>query len=438
MPLQRRLLQSFYARVLTSPATRQAWRAGHDWLARALRQPPPLRLWLRLDDPEAFLLVRLLPPVLEHYGLDLGIGLLPSGRTASPTEVADAWHMAQLLQLDFHSLTPPNPADCLQAERILLGAGDSLDATDRLRLLRQLTACVWEHQAGKLDTLALRFPPLDGEEALARLTAWSREADSFHAPDRSRLVYGGEHFVGVADLPDLMLRLQAARPEDPGPPPPGLPPADSGFLVTDPEMLAGIRAHRYRLDFYFCFRDPYSYLSLGPVLALADHYSLRLQLLPVTLPADDDGWPPPGLLWRSARAAARQGAPLGAVCLPDAEGTGRCHTLMAEAERAGRSRQMAAGLLQGIWSHGLDLTRRGHRRAVREAAGLPHGTDPAAAPGDPPARANHRAWRQLGIPRLPALHLHAGQGIALGGEDRTGVMDMVLADSLNNNNTGTD
>lgn len=445
MSLQRRLLQSLYSRVLTSPATRRAWRSGQDWLARITRQAPALTLWLRLDDPQACLLTRLLPPVLAQYPVDLRIRLLPSGQAASPAEVADAWHVAQWLQLDFHSLTPPNPTDCLLAERILLGAGESLTPGERLLLLRQLMACVWEHQSGKLDTLALRFPPLDGGEALATLAAWSRESAAFHDAAQPRLVFGGEHFLGLADLPDLSPRLRDALGNDghapglPGPPAR----AEAGFLVTDTEMLAEIRSRRYRLDYYFCFRDPYSYLDLEPVLALADHYSLRLRLLPVTLAAEDplseSLWPPAGLLWRSARAAQRRQAPFGSACLPDAAGALHCHALMQHAEDQGRARHMAGALLRGIWAQGLDPCRPAHRRALLEAAGLAARDAPLPAPDTGrAARERHRDWRQLGIPRLPGLKLHAGKGVALGGEDRAWVLDMVLADSLNNNNTGTD
>jgi len=414
-------------------------------MARATRQPLSLTIWLRLDDPQACLLTRLLPALLEHYPVDLHIRLLPSGQPPSLAEVADAWHMAQWLQLDFPALTPPNPADCLLAERILLGAGESLAPVERLLLLKQLMASVWEHQSGKLDTLALRFPPLDGGEALERLSGWSREASAFHDAAQPRLVFGGEHFLGLTDLPDLLPRLRAALGNEGHIPAlPGLPTcAEAGFLVTDTEMLAEIRSHRYQLDFYFCFRDPYSYLALEPVLALADHYSLRLRLLPVTLaaedPLSDSLLPPAGLLWRSGRAAQRRQIPFGTTYLPDADGALHCHALMQQAEQQGRSRDMVIALLRGIWTQGLDPGRAKHRRAVLNATGL-QGCHMAAPTPDTAraAQGYHRDWRQLGIARLPGLKLHIGKGVVLGGEDRAWAMDMVLADSLNNNKTGQD
>lgn len=440
MPLPRRWLQPLYSRVITSPATRRLWRAGHDWMSRATRQTPVLTLWAGFDDPESYLLVQCLPPLLEHYALSLEIGLTPPRAPLTELDTLNAWHLAQQHQLSFHSLTPPHPADCRLAERILM-ASAGMPPADRLCLLRQLFVCVWEHQPGKLETLALRFPPVSHDEALQKLQAWSdRAPDDAEWRTTARLVYHGESFISLDDLPELVARLE----ESPLSRPNGSPELTAGFspgssfLVNDPEMLAGIRSHRYGLDFYFCFRDPYSYLNLDDVIALSDHYGLRLRLLPVTLP--DDGassqasLPPAGLLWRSARRAARRRLPFGEVCIPDSSGIRHCHALLEYAAGHGRERQMARSLLQGIWAGGRDLSYKPHRASVLRQSGFSTTGPEAVPPADAALRKAHEAQIRLGLPCVPALVLHAGSTLALCGSDRLGALDMALADTLDNKN----
>lgn len=441
MPLPRRWLQPLYSRVITSPVTRRLWRAGHDWLSRATRQAPVLTLWAGFDDPESFLLVQSLPPLLEHYALSLEVNLTPPRAPVTGLDIQNAWHLAQQHQLSFHALTPPHPADCRLAERILM-ASAGMPPADRLCLLRQLFVCVWEHQAGKLETLALRFPPVSHDEALQTLQTWS-EANSHDTESRTktRLVYQGETFIGLDDLPELAERLEESSPNLPNANPElttGFSPG-SGFLVNDPEMLAGIRSHRYCLDFYFCFRDPYSYLNLDDVIALSDHYGLRLRLLPVTLP--DGGasspalLPPAGLLWRSARRAARRRQPFGEVCMPDPSGIRHCHALLAYAAGHGRERQMTRSLLQGIWAGGRDLTCKPHRASVLRQSGFSTTEPEAIPPADATLHKAHEALIRLGLACVPALVLHAGSTLALCGSDRLGALDMAVADTLDNKNT---
>jgi 2-hydroxychromene-2-carboxylate isomerase len=440
MPLQRRLLQPLYSRVLTSPATRQLWRSTRDWLGRVSGQPPRLVYRLRMDDPVCCLLTQVLPALLEHYPLELELRLLPpqSGLPAHAT--LDAWHLAQFHQLRFHSLTPPAQADCWLAARILLGLED-LPPLERLALLKQLFTCVWEHQGGKLATLALRFPPLDEESALLRLEQARLEADRLPDGGSGVLDYRGERFIGLDDLPELISRLESAglnRLEHA----PGLGDAGwpaSGFLVTDSEMLAEIRSRRYRLDFYFCFCDPYSYLNLESMLALVDHYGLRLRLRPVTVPRSgklaERPLPPVGLLWQSARHAGARRLDFGEICLPDAAGLLNCHALLAHAAHLGRERDMAESILAGIWARGRDMNHRPHLLAVlREAGFRKADLDTLLADATPELANRHAAaWHNLDLPGLPGFVLETAKPVALCGEDRLWALDMTLADTLNNN-----
>lgn len=440
MALQRRLMQPFYSRVLTGPATRRLWRTTHEWLERLGRKPPALHCRLRLDDPDSYLLVQLLPDLLDHYPLSLEFSLLPAGRELPAHALADAWLQAQRLQLDFHSLTPPAPEDCRLTERILMAA-THLPEPDRLILMRQLLACVWNRQHGKLETLALRFPPLDPDNALDTLRAWS--AADVGGDGATVVRFRGEEFLAPDELPELISLLEdsglnrldhcpaVAAPYRP----------DHGFLVTDSDQLTRIRAHRYRLDFYFCFCDPYSYLEFDGLLRLADHYSLRLSLQPVLLPRSEAvaalTLPPAGLLWRSARHAGLRDQDYGDICLPDAHGLRHCHALMAFAARHGMERRMAECLLAGIWTQGRDMSYKPHLRAMLREAGFRRESLEAAlaANGADAIGDTHRRWRALGATAMPCLVLDTGRQRLLGGKDRLWALDMLLADTLNNNNS---
>lgn len=425
MPVQRRLLQPLYARALTSPATRRFWRAAHDWLDRAAQRPPRLTVWLRLDHPASYLLAQWLPRLNEAYATETDIRLVPAGAGFHPSESVDAWQQAQRHQLAFHALTPPSAADCRLAERIWPATGH-MPAPDRLRLLRQLFDCVWEHHGGKLETLALRFPPPEPEDAPPR-----RAVPDPEGPLAGRLRFRREFFLGVDDLPALAARLNAAglaRGEHPGVP--GLPAATGhGFLVSDPEMLATIRSRRYRLDYYFCFRDPYSYLNLADAFALADHYGLRLQLHPVTLPdmPGTEGLTDIPRLWRCSRRAESLGLPFGRIRLPDPDGIRQAHALLELARRQGAERDMARAILEGIWAGARDPGHAGHRAILRAATA--RGQADATATVTPDRK--HQDWLALDTPVLPAWALHAGRRVTAGGDDRAWALDMALADTLN-------
>ena len=188
-----------------------------------------------------------------------------------------------------------------------------------------------------------------------------------------------------------------------------------------------------RVDFYFSFRSPYSYLAAPRAFALRDRYDLELEYRGV-IPMAMRGQAVPRAkrlhtLRDVAREAARLGMPFGRIHDPIGAGAMRCLLVAEHARDAGREREFVLAASRGIWAEARDVARDEPLRELCERAGLAW-SDCAAALGDPELRArveaSTAALSELGHWGVPVFDL---EGELFWGQDHIEDLELALRDA---------
>lgn len=234
------------------------------------------------------------------------------------------------------------------------------------------------------------------------------------------LYHGGEWFWGVDRLP-LWLAQGSCDPvavwdarvfrAKRAPGPPGQPPR--------------------QLEVYFSFRSPYSYLALGRVAELAQHYGLELRLRPV-LPMVMRGFAVPRakkyyILFDAAREARRLQIPFGRISDPVGSGAERCLAAFVAADHEDERLAFSLAACEAIWSQGIDVATDSGLARVCARSGLAWTRVQAAVARDEwrgVAEGHRAALSELGLWGVPSFRL--GERV-LWGQDRVRVLQRMLA-----------
>lgn len=177
-----------------------------------------------------------------------------------------------------------------------------------------------------------------------------------------------------------------------------------------------------RVDFFFSFRSPYSYLAAPRAFALGDRYDVEVAYRGV-IPMAMRGQSVPrekGLhtLRDVAREAKRLGMPFGPVHDPLGEGAMRCLLVAQHAVDRGREREFVLEASGGIWSRAVEVAGDEGLRDVCERAGLEWAGCEAAL-ADPAMRegvdADTAALEEIGHWGVPVLVF---EGEQYWGQDR--------------------
>jgi 2-hydroxychromene-2-carboxylate isomerase len=179
-----------------------------------------------------------------------------------------------------------------------------------------------------------------------------------------------------------------------------------------------------RVDFFFSFRSPYSYLAGPRAFGLRDRFDIELVFRGV-IPMAMRGQSVPRAkrlhtLRDADREAARLGMPFGRIHDPIGSGAMRCLLVAEYALDVGREREFVLEASRGIWAEAADVSRDDGLRPLCERAGLDW-ADCAGALQDEAlkarVKANTEALEELGHWGVP---LFAFQGELFWGQDRIG------------------
>jgi 2-hydroxychromene-2-carboxylate isomerase len=129
-----------------------------------------------------------------------------------------------------------------------------------------------------------------------------------------------------------------------------------------------------RVDFFFSFRSPYSYLAAPRAFALGDRPGVEVVYRGV-IPMAMRGQAVPQAkrvhtLRDVKREAVRLGLPFGRIHDPIGEGAMRCLLVAQHAVDVGRERAFVLAASRAIWAEAVDVAGDRGLRAVSERAGL--------------------------------------------------------------------
>jgi 2-hydroxychromene-2-carboxylate isomerase len=197
-----------------------------------------------------------------------------------------------------------------------------------------------------------------------------------------------------------------------------------------------------RLDYYYSFRSPYSYLSAPRAFALPERFDVELAFHGV-IPMAMRGQSVPRAkrlhtLRDVAREARRLGMPFGRIHDPIGEGAMRCLLVAQLAGAEGRAREFVLAGGQGIWGEAIDVSSDDGLREICTRAGLSW-SDCLNALADPSLRElverDTEALAELGHWGVPVLVL---RGELFWGQDRIVDLEAALDHAgLRRENRGT-
>jgi 2-hydroxychromene-2-carboxylate isomerase len=129
-----------------------------------------------------------------------------------------------------------------------------------------------------------------------------------------------------------------------------------------------------RLDYFYSFRSPYSYLSAPRVFALPERFDVEVAFHGV-IPMAMRGQAVPRAkrlhtIRDVAREARRLGMPFGRIHDPIGEGAMRCLLVSVLAARQGRAAEFVLEAGRGIWSEAIEVADDEGLRTVCQRAGL--------------------------------------------------------------------
>ncbi len=129
-----------------------------------------------------------------------------------------------------------------------------------------------------------------------------------------------------------------------------------------------------RVDFFYSFRSPYSYLAAPRAFALAGRHGVEVAFHGV-IPMAMRGQSVPAAkrlhtLRDARREAARLGMPFGRVHDPIGDGALRCLLVAQHAADIGRLPDFVLSAGRGIWAEAIDVATDAGLRTVGERAGL--------------------------------------------------------------------
>jgi 2-hydroxychromene-2-carboxylate isomerase len=129
-----------------------------------------------------------------------------------------------------------------------------------------------------------------------------------------------------------------------------------------------------RLEFFYSFRSPYSYLAAPRAFALPERFDVELVFRGV-IPMAMRGQAVPRAkrlhtLRDAAREARRLGMPFGRIHDPIGSGAMRCLAVSEHAVEAGRAREFVLAAGRAIWSEAVDVSTDPGLELVCERAGL--------------------------------------------------------------------
>jgi 2-hydroxychromene-2-carboxylate isomerase len=193
----------------------------------------------------------------------------------------------------------------------------------------------------------------------------------------------------------------------------------------------GSGVSRTRIDFFYSYRSPYSYLAGPRAFALADRYHVDVAfhgVVPMAMRGQAVPLPKRLHTLRDVkREADRLGMPFGRIHDPIGEGAMRCLVAGEHAAGVGRVREFVLEASGGIWSRAVDVASDDGLREVCERAGLDW-TECRAALDDPALRerveANTRRLADLGHWGVPVFVL---DGESYWGQDRLEDVEAALA-----------
>lgn len=392
--------------ALTSAGLRDARRAAFALKRRISRSRPTVHYFHQADDPYSHLAAQVLCAFADRYDIDLAAHLVPPpDDSAAPqrkrlAEYArrDAVRAARRYGLEFpsdaHAHSREDRRDAKQALASSLLGGTIYEEA------AAIGAAFWTGTRAPMS-----MPRADSDRTAQLLSEGEGLRRRLGHYLGAMFYFEGEWYWGVDRLHHLETRLAGLGLD-----------LRSGAQPIAPyqreSSAPGAIGRGRRVDFWFSFRSPYSYIAFPRVVRLARDTGAELRLRFI-LPMVMRGLPVPRvkqlyIVRDCKREADMVGLPFGSIVDPVGKGVERAIAVLHHAIRQGRGEAFAEAGLAGAFARGVDLASDEGLFATAGKAGLSE-DDVRAALADegwrPIAEANRAALFNAGLWGAPTFRV---------------------------------
>ena len=197
------------------------------------------------------------------------------------------------------------------------------------------------------------------------------------------------------------------------------------------EKSLTLKNNSKKLDFYFSFRSPYSYISLERIFNLEKKYNIELNIKPI-LPMVMRGLPIPrqkGLYISkdTSRLARKLNIPFGRISDPVGKGVENCMALYQFVKDNGKEKEFLHSATKGCWSESLNLAELKDLKIVVSRIGLNFNDAKKLLKKEDwreMTSKNQKDLEELGLWGVPSFHY---KGQSLWGQDRISFLETLIA-----------
>lgn len=359
-------LMPFVAQAVSHPLVRSLKRDFNAFKGVLQSMPPVIEVFLRIDDPYSWLLVRVLPQLRDRLGIPLRFHavehlqkiMYPDLSAWHQNAFVDAGYLAQLYGLTYPQECPERTAARISlysealAEAVAMADQHPGDETI-LDQLSMLFTRFWL----EADLPAPELSRLSHDDALLRLRVDEGQLQRQGHYLSATLFYRGEWYWGLDRLYFLEQRVNSSSHEGTLFDRQHFDCSDTLALSDSVLSEAAGENTAEPVVMYFSLRSPYSYLGLEKAVRLARRYQRRLLIKPV-LPMVMRGLSVPPvkkmyIFLDTKREAERAGIPYGRVADPLGAGVERCYALFDYAVSQGLGVAYLLSCARGVNAEGL-------------------------------------------------------------------------------------
>ena len=327
-----------------------------------LRKQPTVVYFHQVDDPYSHLLVQTLSGLIKNFDVKLICHVVPSPLT-SVVPRSDELKSYSLLDckelVRYYELKFPQNADfphleSLQVANRILCSSENTE--DFLKTAFEVGNILWLNDRTSLGKLK-KSRRLLTDHKVNRLMEQNQKIRHRKGHYLGGMLYfEGEWYWGIDRLSLLCerLKIQNLQKKISNLPLLKLKPNDQfpSFELEESDR---------KIDFYFSFRSPYSYLAINRMFDISRKYNVPLNVKPI-LPMVMRGLGIPQnkkmyIVYDAARISKKLGEPFGKIADPLGKGIGKCLAIFEYAKKKGQEEEYLKNVTRGIWSEGIDVSR---------------------------------------------------------------------------------
>ena len=396
-----------------------------------------IHFYYNLGDFHGYLLLTLLQNFKDHCGLEIKIILIPGpkGEFDLVPKLKNEWSfrdsklLSSFWDLDNNILEKINEKPILSgddlklAERVAIQIIKKEKGHNVLKLVKSINDALFTNNISDLKKIQKKYGLVDEQFRVKHLNINQSDQSKKGHYQSGVLFYNGLWYWGIDRFLFLEKRLKKRSLYE-------------GSILKEKKVTFQkeksliLKSKSKKLDFYFSFRSPYSYISLKRAFDLEKKYDVELNIKPV-LPMIMRGLPVPKkkriyIVKDTARIARSINVPFGKISDPVGKGVENCMALYQHIKDRGKEKEFLLSATTGCWSESLNLANHEDLKKVVSRIGINFDEVKKLLKREDwreMTSKNQKDLENLGLWGVPSFHY---KGFSFWGQDRISFLEDII------------